>query len=266
MNKNARSICVIITVVFSIICIASFAIYADETGSNLNEIAKNLPGVYAEKMVIKTIDKVEGQDDTTSIRTYYNINRINLVDEKLISSTSACRSVIKSSGAVTISIPDKTVQGISPMSGEISVSEKDGIPVLNRALSAVPVSVNLTDVMNEELPTDANDPRVFDSDKDGKPGISIDIKAYIFKGKIYAIMKQRNSWEASLCEDGRYRGLIIDTTEQKTIGASSSMFNVNATSTQDPDLSQSSVELVKLENDLTADELIAQIPTLFPEK
>ncbi len=228
------------------------------------EVTATVPGVYAERTVVVTLDKAEGQAESETVGTYYNLNRIEAVDGKLVSSSSSCRGLVQSKGIASLSISDAVTQMIPPLVGELSVAEGSAGAVIRRAETISLVSVKLEDPWNDPLPTDGKDARILDVDQDGNPGISIDIKVFGFKGKIFVIRREHNRWEASPSTNGGFAGLITDASEQQVIGANPSMFNVKMTSKPHPDASRSTVTLVRLPADLTCDEYIAKLSTIFP--
>jgi len=236
----------------------------DVQGLTAEELAAGLPGVYAERTVVVTLDKAEGQAEAETVGIYYNLNRIEQVDGKLVSTASPCRGLVQSKGIATLSISDAVTRLIPPLIGEVSVTEGSAGAVISRAEAVAPVSVQLADPWNDPLPTDAKDPRIVDADQDGNPGISIDIKVFGIKGKIFVIRRERNRWEASPATNGSFHGLIKDASEQLVVGANPSMFNVKMTSKPHPDASRSTADLIRLPADLTCDEYVAKLPQLFP--
>ena len=64
------------------------------------------------------------------------------------------------------------------------------------------MGANLEDASVQSLPTDSDDPAVFDSDQDGNPGATMYIKGYPFR--IFLGLKAEFSFKAALYADSRY--------------------------------------------------------------
>ncbi len=77
-------------------------------------------------------------------------------------------------------------------------------PVLHSGLSALLFGAELSDDVGEDFPTDEDDARAFDQDKDGKPGVSV--KAPI--GRIFMGARIILDIEASRDEQGNWVGSL----------------------------------------------------------
>ncbi len=209
-------------------------------------------GYYAEKVVITTLDEMPffGESENTSF--YYSLTQIGAIDGKLFSRAQSCTSEVGSSWLAQVSISDEVTQKIAPLTGKLSFHKEDGKLMVSREWVGVPLGIKINDAMNEELPSDPNDPRIFDAEGDGNPGISVDIKVLGGLGgtaQIYVIRIERGAWEAQVDENHYFKGYVEDDSKQRVIGASDDKFNQNLGSRHHPDPEKSTLLLIPLEGD-----------------
>ena len=90
-----------------------------------------------------------------------------------------------------------------------------------RALVVVGAKLEKPD---EALPTSPRDPRVFDQDGDGKPGVTIVIEG-IVSGKIYVAQRSWTRLAGKRHGDGSLSGTVYFDNEQAILGTTSSMLD-----------------------------------------
>ncbi len=123
--------------------------------------------------------------------------------------------------------------------------------------------VHLDDIVNDPLPTDPADPRVFDQDLDGHPGLTVRVTGLI-NGDIYVIQR---GWNAMLSREfalDRIYGHMTWGNEQVVLGATNSILEQPIESTVDPDPAKSWFEFVRVAPDFTCTDVIDQKDVLFP--
>ena len=82
---------------------------------------------------------------------------------------------------------------------------------------------------NEALPTDPLDPRIFDVDGDGNPGVTSKVKvSEDLEGEIYIARREIFAYDLTQESPDRLVGHITDRSEQLVFGASDPMFLVAA--------------------------------------
>jgi hypothetical protein len=82
------------------------------------------------------------------------------------------------------------------------------------------VGASINDVVGDSLPNRASDPRVIDQDKDGKPGVTIQISG-IATGDIYVTQRNWTELSGFLKAPGRIEGRALFGSEQHILGATS---------------------------------------------
>jgi hypothetical protein len=94
----------------------------------------------------------------------------------------------------------------------------------------------LADPENDPLPTRPDDPRVFDQDGDGKPGLTVRLRVLgIVSGEAYVVQRVRYRMRGTVVTPDRIEGRIEWKNEQITIGATSTLFEANTSGEPNPD-------------------------------
>lgn len=237
----------------------------DKGKSVPDALAKRVEGTYAMRMRVATTQDlpVLGKSPSTSVS--YGVvviardgNGLSLTDE-------GCHVDIEGSASVTTTVPDAIAESVPPTPRSFRVWEEGGAIKWARPLAVVPVGVKLGDPANDPLPKEASDSRVWDQDKDGTPGVTVKLSGFA-SGDIYVIQKQANVIAGELDASGDLKGLVVDTSEQVTIGASNSILNRNIPTTPDPDASKSNIVFVKQSAGLTCQDLMAKHKQIFDGK
>jgi hypothetical protein len=98
------------------------------------------------------------------------------------------------------------------------------------------LGARLKDPENEALPTDVADPRVFDQDNDGHPGMTVRVEIMgLITGEVYVVQRNRNLLVGTVVSPGFIQGTIEWETEQVVLGASSSFLESAGQGIPDPD-------------------------------
>ena len=98
------------------------------------------------------------------------------------------------------------------------------------------LGARLKDPENEALPADVADPRVFDQDNDGHPGMTVRVEIMgLIRGEVYVVQRNRNRLVGTVVSPGFIQGTIEWETEQVVLGASSSFLESEGQGIPDPD-------------------------------
>lgn len=105
------------------------------------------------------------------------------------------------------------------------------------------------DPINDELPHDADDPRVIDFDDDGHPGLTSQVLGFV-KGEVYVIMRMMRDMTGLLINEGLVEGSINSSVEMITLGADPEYiaFQLDLQHYDDPLVNH--FEMIKLDEDL----------------
>ena len=153
-------------------------------------------------------------------------------------------------------------------------------PLLVNALAATPLAVplpgngairasgvvwlwglqNLANPATDPLPTSADAGTVWDQDKDGNPGVTVDVVSP--PGEIYLVKRVVFDFAQSTSAGGWFTGSLEATSDQETVGASTPLLDTNVSIT--PWSGCASVyQLVCVDPSFTCASLVQGYQTLF---
>jgi hypothetical protein len=112
------------------------------------------------------------------------------------------------------------------------------------------LGAELDDPETEQLPNRPDDPRVIDSDKDGKPGVTVSVSG-IVSGDIYLVQRSTSTLRGTATPGG-FVGKITFTNEQRVLGATSKVLKRDPDAQPDP--SRSRFRLHKVADGITCTE------------
>lgn len=217
-------------------------------------------------------DVVAYEDTTTrtTMRTFivsYGFTDFYLEDGKLMQSDRFVHAEQKLSRKNAESVfRDEAVQAIKPRVREVELFRKDEIWHIYSPES--PCLLGIEGDPMKPLSTDPNDPNLTDPDKDGHPGVTVQISVgKFFRGEIYIIRREIFSNYMTLNNNGILSGYVIDRSEQFVVGASKKILNQESHNYQHNDKGLSPVLLVKVDPDIdTYDELMQIRDEIFPKE
>ena len=232
--------------------------------ADLESAREEITGHYAH------YDVVAYEDTTTktTMRTFiisYGFTDFYLEDGKLMQSDRFVRAEQKLSRKNAESIfRDEAVQAIKPRVQEVELFLKDGIWNIYRP--ETPSLLGIEGDPMKPLSTDPNDPNLTDPDKDGHPGVTVEISVgKYFRGEIYLTRREIFSNYLTLNNNGTLSGYVIDRSEQFVVGASKKILNQESNPFQLPDTGLSPVLLVKVDPKIdTLEELMQIRNDIFP--
>jgi hypothetical protein len=233
---------------------------------DLESALKKIAGHYAHYDVVAYEDTTTRTTMCTFIISY-GFTDFYLEDGKLMQSDRFVHAEQKLSRKNAESVfRDEAVQAIKPRIQEVEVSLKDGIWHLYRPES--PSLLGIEGDPMKPLSTDPNDPNLTDPDKDGHPGVTVQISVgKFFRGEIYITRREIFSNYLTLNPNGTLSGYVIDRSEQFVVGASKRILNQESNNFQHPDKGLSPVLLVKVDPEIDSQDELMQIrDDIFPEE
>jgi len=234
--------------------------------TDLESVLEKIAGHYAH------YDVVAYEDTTTrtTMRTFivsYGFTDFYLEEGRLMQSDRFVHAEQKLSRKNAKSVfKDEAVQAIKPRIQEVELFRKDEAWHLYRP--ETPSLLGIEGDPMKPLPTDPFDPNLTDPDKDGHPGVTVQISVgKFFRGKIYITRREIFSNYLTLNNNGTLSGYVIDRSEQFVVGASKKILNQESNPIQLPDIGMSPVLLVKIDPDIdTFGELMKIRDDIFPEE
>jgi len=218
-----------------------------ETGPSELPTDLDLSGAWAMVQITSEIAKIPIVGNQTRTTMTYLRLVIEQTDDALsILETNCGTNIDDGTVMVSTTIPDAFLDslGVTERTARLElVSEMDpftGNPSPERRIvfpwSTQVLGARLEDPENEALPTDTADPRVFDQDNDGHPGMTVRVEIMgLIGGEVYVVQRNRNRLTGAVISPGFIQGTIEWETEQVILGASSPFFASGGQGSPDPD-------------------------------
>jgi hypothetical protein len=216
-----------------------------ETGPS--DVPLDLSGVWAMVQITSEIAKIPIVGDRTrTTTTYLRLIIEQTGDALLVSETNCGTNIDDGTVMVSTTIPDAFLDslGVTERAAHLEfLSEMDpstGNPSPERRIvfpwNTQVLGARLEDPENEDLPVDADDPRVFDQDSDGHPGMTVRVEIMgLIGGEVYVVQRNRNRLTGTIISPGFIRGTIEWENEQVVLGASSAFLASGGQGSPDPD-------------------------------
>lgn len=192
----------------------------------------SLTGRWAQLVVTTSISKLPVAGEVASVTKSFAIIDVKQDEQgRIITQEQVCDLQISSdSDSVKTIIPQKFLTAVSGQSRTgYTTKQKDSLRlVLPRKVTTFGANVKSGDA----LPTDEDDKRVIDADKDGKPGLTVRVKGLI-DGELYVVTRGSNELYGALKPSGRVEGFVRWTSEQNVIDATSVFLKIEPTTKPD---------------------------------
>lgn len=176
----------------------------------------------------------------------------------LFSKEKTCKIVIERPEAneVQTIIPQSFVDSLSFLNRPLYIEDNQ----IRYAQLIQLQGVHLRDPINDELPRDMEDPRIFDQDQDGQPGLTLLI-AGLIEGNLQIIQRLITQLSGEI-DGNKMEGVLTWTTEEPVINGSNEILNRDVPMTPHPELKSYFVGQ-KVGSDYTCADLIREADTLF---
>jgi hypothetical protein len=180
-------------------------------------------------------------------------------------SASACHADTPGTGtgvldAATLQIPDvvMTTTHLDPVT--FSASGTGASQVWSTTELQGPIGWKWSSP-SDAIPTSATDPRVFDQDGDGMPGVTMNVLWQGTTTPFDFVQAEHDSFSGTIASNGDLVGTTADSTEQSVIN---NPLGMPITSADDANTSENTVRFVHVPSALTCAQLMAQASSLFP--
>ncbi len=233
---------------------------SDGAAEGLPEGATELVGRYAHFDVVAYEDE---SMKTLIISTGFS--DLEVRDGVLWNQMTFCHADTVTDQEIDVSISDAATQAIEPVATPVEVTEVDGVLHVSRPATPTPIGIEMADPANETLPDDPNDPRIFDADGDGHPGVTSTVRVSDeLQGEIYLARREIFAYDLTQVDSDRLEGTITDSSEQLILGASNPLFLTPAQWKQLDDPDRNPVIWQRVDDELDCAGLAARRVELFP--
>ena len=228
------------------------------------DVLDRIVGTYAIQMKIAQIQTVPVLGDLDSVSTVYSFCDVRAADGgglEIIERGCGARS--STGDAIEVVIPQAIPRSIETEAVPLSVWMEGDEIKWSRPTVYVPVGIQLNDPENDTLPTDTSDPRIWDQDGDGNPGVTVNVSGFA-SGEIYVIQRQISSAHGVFDGGDQLTGYVVDRSEQVVIGASNPLLNQQIVSVPNPDPAQSTFRTSRMTEEVDCDWLLTNEAQVFP--
>jgi hypothetical protein len=238
----------------------------DLEGALTPEMIEQMVGTYAVQMRIVMIQSVPILGELDNISRVFGLTEIRADGEGGVEMIErGCGARSSSGDTIQVVIPVAIPQSIEAPVTSLQVWEEDGVIHWTRPLVVAPIGIRLDDPVNDPLPMDPADPRIWDQDGDGAPGVTVNVMGFA-TGDLYIIQKQISSLNGIINDTGDLEGFVVDTSEQYTIGSTNPLLNQQIPSRPNPDQSLSTLRSVRMTEDVDCNWLLENQSELFPSE
>ncbi len=204
-------------------------------------------------------------DPAESLQTALVLHDVRHEGGKVVVETRACAIDEPAHNGVQTVFPDALIQSLGSWTTEARAwTRTDGTTVVDLVPATSVFGCTLAAPETEALPTQADDPRLTDPDKDGHPGGTVQLQGLI-SGAIYVVQRNIEHLRGVASGPGLLDGVLLGSREQKVVGASEAVlatFDLAATKHEDTERSDLRWRPLASGDDCAA--VIAAAPTLFP--
>lgn len=196
-----------------------------------------------------------GEMTVDSKTEMYALVKIEQIGKQLDITKQICDIRIDSGTIfVNSTIPQAFIDSlpIEQLTGTMTPNNEMLIFMRNKAYTTR--GVRLTDIANEILPTEPSDHRVFDQDKDGHPGMTVEVGG-IVSGKLFIIQRFWNVLRGEHITPNTIDGLVQWNHEQVVLDADNDSLKRGAKAVPNPDPLQSYFRMTRVQDDTTCVDL-----------
>lgn len=213
-----------------------------------SDVAEQLIGRYALRAEVASAQTLPIIGFVTTKAVLYKLADVIPSGEGLAIRERTCELKFDDSNLIRLNIKQEAIRAIPETISELRAWEENGVIRFAKDQGVTLIGAKLDDELSDQLPTRANDPRVFDLDGNGKPGITASISALLVSGDIHYVQRSVTSYAGTVSSDGTLlSGLLVDRSEQNIIEASNFLLRTvgSIVTEPHPDESLSNLVLVR---------------------
>lgn len=225
----------------------------------------DLSGTWAELQVCSQMDVLPILGKVTSTSTSLLCATIEQSGSSLLMREVTCSTTIKTGSALgKLVIPEAFLASLGEMTRPASLDGSGPTIRFDQPWYTQVRGAYLVDPENDALPTNPDDPRVFDQDGDGKPGLTVRVSILGFlSGEVYVVQRVRYRMVGTVVSPNRVEGLIEWSNEQITIEASNPLFAVDTQPEPNSAPEKSYFVLQRVDPGTACQRIVAQRKALF---
>jgi hypothetical protein len=210
-----------------------------------------LAGVWAMRLEVVSLVEIPfvGQSRDARIAYGRTVFGVQPDGDARFARTETCAVVVESSQvAVETVIPEAFARGLGAPERPFTYDPTSGRFTAERFVEVR--GARLDDLEGDALPTEPDDPRVFDQDADGQPGMTVRISGLI-DGEVYVVQRGIDAFEGERTAGTdtaptRLDGRVVWSSEQSVLGADTEVLAMSLPTSAVEDPAAHSVVFVRL--------------------
>jgi hypothetical protein len=236
------------------------------------QVAKTFVGSYAGLIKFNKLVSIGSFGSFHTVASIYATMQIkdDPANQAVMLSSQPCRVLLAGMGTgllngAMLTIPDKVMTTTHLDDVPFSASQSGGMVTWSTTEVHGPIGWKWSSP-SDALPTSASDPKVFDQDGDGHPGVTMTVAGGGATANVYFAQVQRDTLSGTASKaGGTLTGLPVDNSNQSFLGSDNPLIaGAVIMWMADTTMADDLVKVVPVSSALTCDQLVAQIGTLFP--
>ena len=222
-------------------------------GGTISGASPDLEGTWAMLQVyprIAVLPLVGESSQTSYVIQWVDVEQ---EDESLVMLDRYCFTVIEdSSPLATTEIPDAFMAALAPHPRYATIHDQGGEILFEQAPYVEIRGASLENPETDELPVDPDDPRVFDQDEDGSPGMTVNVNLLgLVEAQIHVVQRVQYELSGTVLSSDRIEGLIRWTDEQVVLAATNPLLMADSDGYPDPDPTRHTFLMIRAQQDWT---------------
>jgi hypothetical protein len=179
---------------------------------------------------------------------------------------SYCAQSVDTDSVVKTVLPDAFVKSLAAYTRSGTYEVTGGVGHFKSPDFPEVLGAKLSDDMNDALPTDPTDNRVFDQDNDGHPGLTVKLTGLI-DGEAYVVQRLISSYDGAAVTKDHLQGKLGFSSEQVILDSQpAAIKNAQPTGSPDPVACDSHFDASRLPASADCQYVVNNAGTLFPAK
>lgn len=183
-------------------------------------------GTYVFVSQNRSVTKLPVVKDYVALTRSVAVVELRYDGKRLVGAGALCSvELVGSSNMVRMELPAAFQRSLPPVRIDATLKKQGDSVRFEQAPQTVVMGARLADPTRDKLPDSADDARVIDQDRDGRPGVTVQVHG-IVSGEVYVVQRSTSRLRGTQDDKG-FSGQVIFQNEQSVVGASSPFLKGN---------------------------------------
>jgi len=226
--------------------------------------APDMSGTWAELRVLTEVQPVPLVGKVTIAQQFLSLHKLAADGSKVASKGKMCGLRFEASHKrLRPSVAQSFLDALGVLEGrsKLQYNKKRKRWELSAKKRSDVLGANLSRP-DDKLPEDADDPRVTDPDKDGRPGVTVSVSG-LANGNLYLIQRVTTALRGIVRDKNTVDGIVTWSRDQSVVGASSFILRSPPEGVPHKDRSKHFFRLRRVPEGMTCDGLLKTADSLF---